>query len=86
MRDRLDIAFDDGGSQTLRNLALPIQIWHWQPESLLSTLAPFYSDGLARQTAAKLIQRSCVPRLPLEVDLDTSRFRIGKAIAEARKE
>jgi hypothetical protein len=81
VRDRLDIAFDDGGSQTLKNIARPVQIWHWKPESLLSTPAPFI-----RTVSSKLIQRCSVPRLTLEVDLDTSRFRIGKTIAGAWKE
>jgi adenylate cyclase len=31
VRDRLDTAFDDGGTQTLKNIARPVQIWRWQP-------------------------------------------------------
>src|SRR5262249_50045839 len=31
VRDRLDTAFDDGGAQTLKNIARPVQVWHWQP-------------------------------------------------------
>jgi TolB-like protein/class 3 adenylate cyclase/TPR repeat protein len=34
VRDRLDTAFDDGGLQTLKNIARPIQIWHWRPDAL----------------------------------------------------
>ena len=31
VRDRLDTAFDDGGTQTLKNIARPVQVWRWQP-------------------------------------------------------
>jgi adenylate cyclase len=31
VRDRLDTAFDDGGSQTLKNIARPVQVWRWLP-------------------------------------------------------
>jgi adenylate cyclase len=31
VRDRIDTAFDDGGAQTLKNIARPIQVWRWQP-------------------------------------------------------
>src|SRR5215831_5126004 len=31
VRDRLDTAFDEGGIQTLKNIARPIQVWRWQP-------------------------------------------------------
>ena len=31
VRDRLDTAFDDGGAQTLKNIARPVQVWRWQP-------------------------------------------------------
>src|SRR5262249_44453583 len=30
VRDRIDIAFDDGGAQTLKNIARPVQVWRWQ--------------------------------------------------------
>jgi adenylate cyclase len=30
VRDRLDTAFDDGGPQTLKNIARPVQVWRWQ--------------------------------------------------------
>src|SRR5262245_49622464 len=30
VRDRLDTAFDDGGTQTLKNIARPVQVWRWQ--------------------------------------------------------
>src|SRR5215831_14644507 len=36
VRDRLDAAFDDGGAQTLKNIARPVQVWRWQP----GTVAP----------------------------------------------
>ena len=31
VRDRLDTAFDNGGIQTLKNIARPVQVWRWQP-------------------------------------------------------
>jgi TolB-like protein/class 3 adenylate cyclase/tetratricopeptide (TPR) repeat protein len=31
VRDRLDTAFDDGGTQTFKNIARPVQVWRWQP-------------------------------------------------------
>jgi adenylate cyclase len=31
VRDHLDTTFDDGGLQTLKNIARPIQIWRWLP-------------------------------------------------------
>src|SRR5215469_10297831 len=31
VRDRLDTSFDDGGTQTLKNIARPVQVWRWQP-------------------------------------------------------
>src|SRR5262252_6122588 len=33
VRDRLDTAFDDGGTQTLKNIARPVQVWRWQPST-----------------------------------------------------
>src|SRR4029453_10562299 len=39
VRDRLDTAFDDGGTQTLKNIARPIQVWRWQP-SLTTSAKP----------------------------------------------
>jgi adenylate cyclase len=34
VRDRLDTAFDDGGTQTLKNIARPIQVWRWRPKAV----------------------------------------------------
>src|SRR5262245_19784144 len=31
VRDRLDTEFGDGGTQTLKNIARPLQVWRWQP-------------------------------------------------------
>jgi adenylate cyclase len=33
VRDRLDTAFNDGGMQTLKNIARPIQVWRWPPHA-----------------------------------------------------
>jgi len=30
VRDRLDVDWADGGSQTVKNMARPIRVWHWQ--------------------------------------------------------
>src|SRR4029453_1073907 len=30
VRDRLGTPFDDGGTQTLKNIARPVQVWRWQ--------------------------------------------------------
>ncbi|HKV14645.1 MAG TPA: adenylate/guanylate cyclase domain-containing protein, partial [Reyranella sp.] len=34
VRDRLDLAFEDGGAQTLKNIARPVHVWRWSPEGL----------------------------------------------------
>src|SRR5262245_363493 len=31
VRDRLDTVFDEGGTQSLKNIARPVQVWRWQP-------------------------------------------------------
>jgi TolB-like protein len=33
IRDRLDLTFEDGGSQTLKNIARPVQVWRWSSGS-----------------------------------------------------
>ena len=46
-----------------------------------------FTVGAFGNTSRKAATISCgVPQLTLEVDLDTSRFRIGKTICEAWKE
>jgi adenylate cyclase len=32
VRDRLEVAFEDGGAQSLKNIARPVQVWCWSPE------------------------------------------------------
>jgi adenylate cyclase len=32
VRDRLEETWEDGGAQPVKNIARPIQIWHWRPE------------------------------------------------------
>jgi adenylate cyclase len=32
VRDRLDLAFEDGGAQTLKNIARPVHVWRWSPD------------------------------------------------------
>ncbi|MFI5002220.1 MAG: adenylate/guanylate cyclase domain-containing protein [Reyranellales bacterium] len=44
VRDRLEAVFEDGGVQTLKNIARPIQVWRWSPAG--SPPAPLASpDG-----------------------------------------
>jgi len=31
VRDRLDALFEDAGERTLKNIARPVQVWHWSP-------------------------------------------------------
>jgi len=31
VQDRLETVFEDGGPQTLKNIARPVQVWRWQP-------------------------------------------------------
>ena len=46
VRDRLNTTFDDGGTQTLKNIARPIQVWRWQPSIALATEAAPASPAL----------------------------------------
>src|SRR3990167_1136903 len=32
VRDRLEAAFEDGGTQTLKNIPRPVQVWRWSPQ------------------------------------------------------
>jgi adenylate cyclase len=34
VRDRLDVAFADGGPQTLKNIARPVPVWRWTPDDV----------------------------------------------------
>src|SRR5262245_31339460 len=45
VRDRLDTAFDEGGIQTLKNIARPIQVWRWQPGIAGSSEASACADS-----------------------------------------
>ncbi|QQS13867.1 MAG: adenylate/guanylate cyclase domain-containing protein [Rhodospirillales bacterium] len=36
IRDRLDAAFEDGGEQTLKNIARPVRVWRWAPGAVAS--------------------------------------------------
>jgi class 3 adenylate cyclase len=57
VRDRLDTAFDEGGMQTLKNIARPVQVWRWQPGMAVSpkpapsptTLPLFGQSSLAQR-------------------------------------
>ena len=32
VRDRLDLQFEDGGAQELKNIARPVHVWRWSPQ------------------------------------------------------
>jgi len=40
IRDRLDTTFEDGGTQTLKNIARPVQVWNWSPGATRSPSTP----------------------------------------------
>jgi adenylate cyclase len=40
VRDRIDTAFDDGGAQTLKNIARAVQVWHWRRDAVAAKSAP----------------------------------------------
>ncbi len=40
VRDRLAIAFADGGERTLKNIARPIRVWHWPEAATEARRAP----------------------------------------------
>ena len=42
-RDRLEALFEDGGAQSLKNIARPVQVWRWSP----GPPAPIVSPALA---------------------------------------
>lgn len=43
IRDRLDTTFENVGTQTLKNIARPIQLWRWSPESSSAETTPVTS-------------------------------------------
>jgi TolB-like protein/class 3 adenylate cyclase len=48
VRDRLDLKFEDGGAQALKNIARPIHVWRWLPGTL----------SLSQEVAAGLVGTS----------------------------
>ena len=60
VRDRLDTAFDDGGTQALKNIARPMQVWRWQTGAAVLAEASAHADSTAtaRQT---LHRRPAIP-------------------------
>ncbi|SEP24135.1 TolB amino-terminal domain-containing protein [Rhodospirillales bacterium URHD0017] len=60
VRDRLDTAFDDGGMQTLKNIARPVQLWCWQPGL---TVLP---EPTPAPTALPLPDKPSIAVLPFE--------------------
>jgi len=51
VRNRLDIAFDDGGTRVLKNFARPIQVWRWSPNT----------PAAAAATAAAIVSPADAP-------------------------
>ena len=60
VRDRLDTAFDDGGTETLKNIARPVQVWRWQP----GTAAP--PKPAPAPTALPLPDKPSIAVLPFQ--------------------
>ena len=60
VRDRLDFGFDDGGLQTLKNIARPVQVWRWQLGATLSQEARICADS-ATATRQAVDCRTSVP-------------------------
>ena len=60
VRDRLDTAFDDGGTQTLKNIARPVQVWRWQPGTAVSP------RSATAPTALPLPDKPSIAVLPFE--------------------
>jgi adenylate cyclase len=59
VRDRLDVAFDDGGAQTLKNIARPVQVWHWRSDAMAVKPAP-------TSTALPLPDKPSIAVLPFQ--------------------
>jgi adenylate cyclase len=59
-RDRLETVFDDGGTQTLKNIAQPMQVWRWQP----GTTAPLKPTPAS--TALPLPDKPSIAVLPFQ--------------------
>jgi adenylate cyclase len=60
VRDRLEAAFDDGGTQTLKNIARPVHVWRWQPGA---TIPP---GPAPEQTALPLPDKPSIAVLPFQ--------------------
>jgi adenylate cyclase len=60
VRDRLDAAFEEGGSRTLKNIARPVQVWRWQPGTAVG------SRPEPEPTALPLLDRPSIAVLPFQ--------------------
>jgi TolB-like protein/class 3 adenylate cyclase/tetratricopeptide (TPR) repeat protein len=60
VRDRLDTAFDDGGTQTLKNIARPVQVWRWQPGTAVAR------KSASAPTALPLPDKPSIAVLPFQ--------------------
>jgi adenylate cyclase len=60
VRDRLDTVFDNGGVQTLKNIARPVQVWRWSA----GTSVP--SRPVSAPTALPLPDKPSIAVLPFQ--------------------
>jgi adenylate cyclase len=75
VRDRLDAAFEDGGTQTLKNIARPVQVWRWQPGTAAGP-----KPAPAPQVQLPLPDKPSIAVLPfqnLSADVDQAYFADG---------
>jgi len=54
IRDRLEAAFVDGGTQALKNIARPVQVWRWSPAGPGVATAPLPLPAAAPSAAMPL--------------------------------
>jgi len=61
VRDRLEENFVDGGLQTLKNIARPLQVWHWSVTGHTKTQSPGKTDA-----APELPDKPSIAVLPFD--------------------
>lgn len=75
--DRLGVTFDDGGEQTLKNIARPVRVWHWSPAP------PHQGGGVDADEAARALAGkpsiAVLPFLNLSRDPEQDYFADGVA-------
>ena len=53
VRDRLDLAFEDGGAQSLKNIARPVHVWRWSPDG--ASAAPARPSAVEPAEMARML-------------------------------